>query len=100
MKLYDALDTKVVAISVDSHFTLNEFKKANNLKYMLLSDFNKEVIEAYNVNFEYKGMKGVSKRAAFIINENQMITYSEVLDDVEQTLDFKKIQAELMTKRR
>lgn len=95
MKLYNAFKTRIVGISVDSHFTLKEFKKANNLNFMLLSDFNKEVIEAYNVNFNYKGMKGVSKRAAFIINVQQRITYSQVLDDAGQTLDFKKIQKEL-----
>lgn len=95
MKLYNAFNTKVVGISIDSYFTLKEFKKANNLNFLLLSDFNKEVIEAYNVNSNYKGMKGVSKRAAFVINDEQKIIYSQVLDDAGQTLDYKKIQSTL-----
>lgn len=95
MKVFNAFKTTVVGISVDSYFTLKEFKKANNLNFLLLSDFNKEVTEAYKVNFNYKGMKGVSKRSAFIINKQQRITYSQILDDADEILDFKKIQSEL-----
>lgn len=95
MKLYNAFKTTVVGISVDSYFTLKEFKKANNLNFLLLSDFNKKVTEAYGLKFIYKGMNGVSKRSAFIINEQQRVTYSQVLDSADETLDFKKIQSEL-----
>lgn len=95
MKLYNAFKTTVVGISVDSYFTLKEFKKANNLNFLLLSDFNKNVTEAYGLKFIYKGMNGVSKRSAFIINEQQRVTYSQVLDSADETLDFKKIQSEL-----
>lgn len=95
MKLYNAFNTNVVGISVDSYFTLREFKKVNNLNFLLLSDFNKEISEAYNVNFTYKGMEGVSKRAAFIIDEQQKIKYLQVLDDADQQLDLKNIQSGL-----
>ena len=39
MKLYNSLSANVTAISVDSFFTLKEFKKANNLneRYILNS---------------------------------------------------------------
>lgn len=95
MKLYNAFNIKVVGISVDSYFTLKEFKRAHNLNFMLLSDFNKEAIEAYKVNFIYKGMKGVSKRSAFIINEQHIIKYAQVMDNADHTLNFKEIQSEL-----
>lgn len=97
MKLYDSLDTAVAGISVDSFFTLKEFKKANNLNFPLLSDFNKEVSEKYGVLYEdFFGMKGVSKRSAFIINSEGVITYAEVLDDSSKQPDFKGIQKALM----
>jgi len=97
MKFYDSLDTTVAAISIDSFFTLKEFKKANNLKFPLLSDFNKEASEAYGVLYEdYFGMKGVSKRAVFIVGNNGKIKYKEVLEDSGKLPDFKEIQKRLL----
>ena len=96
MKLYNSLNASVFAISVDSFFTLKEFKKANNLNFTLLSDFNKEVSKAYNVLYQdFFGMKGVSKRSAFIINDQMDIEYAEVLEDAGNLPDFKSIQSVL-----
>lgn len=98
MKLYDSLNTTVVAISADSFFTLKEFKKANNLKFPLLSDFNREASKAYGVLYDdYFGMKGVPKRSAFIIGNDGIITYAEVLEDSDKHPDFKAIQNRLMS---
>lgn len=96
MKLYNELNAKVVAISVDSFFTLKEFKKAQNLNFTLLSDFNKEVSDKYGALYkDYFGMKGVSKRAAFVINTEGKITYREVLEDSGRLPDFKSIHSAL-----
>lgn len=96
MKLYNSLSTTVVGISVDSFFTLKEFKKANNLNFTLLSDFNKEVSTQFGAIYDdYFGMKGVSKRASFIVNEQLEIEYAEVLDDSGKLPDFKSIQKAL-----
>lgn len=96
MKLYDSLNTKIAGISVDSFFTLNEFKKSNNLNFTLLSDFNKEVSEYFGCLYDdYFGMKGVSKRSAFIINENMDLVYSEILEDSSDLPDFKAIKKAL-----
>lgn len=99
MKFYDSLDATVAGISVDSFFTLKEFKKANNLKFPLLSDFNKEVSEVYGTLYEdYFGMKGVSKRSVFIIDADGKIKYAEVLEDSGKLPDFKAIQKVLISK--
>lgn len=96
MKLYNSLNANVVAISVDSFFTLNEFKKANNLNFTLLSDFNKETSKAYGVlNEDFFGMKGVSKRSAFVANQQMEIEYAEILEDAGNLPDFKAIQSAL-----
>lgn len=96
MKLYNSLNANVVGISVDSFFTLNEFKKANNLNFPLLSDFNREVSKEFGCLYDdFYGMQGVSKRAAFIINENLEIEYSEILEDAGNQPDFKKIREAL-----
>lgn len=97
MKLYNSLNADVIGISVDSFFTLKEFKKANNLNFTLLSDFNKEVSESYGVlDPDFFGMKGVSKRSAFVIGSDGIVKYGEVLDDAENQPDFRAIQKVLM----
>ncbi len=96
MKLYNSLDAKVIGISVDSFFCLKEFKKSQNLNFTLLSDFNKEVSKRYDALYEdFYGMKGVSKRATFIIDKEGTIRFSEVLEDADQLPDFKKVQKTL-----
>jgi glutaredoxin-dependent peroxiredoxin len=92
MKMFNSLNATVAAISIDSFFTLREFKRVNNLNFILLSDFNKEVSKQFSSLYDdYFGMRGVSKRSAFVINMDLEIEYSEVLDDSEQVPDFKAI---------
>jgi peroxiredoxin len=92
MKMYNSLNTTVTAVSVDSFFTLREFKRANNLNFTLLSDFNKEISEYFGCLYEdFFEMKGVSKRSAFIINDQQVLTHSEILEDSGSVPDFQAI---------
>lgn len=96
MKLYNSLNTNILAISVDSFFTLREFKRINNLQFPLASDFNKNVTKKFDVLYEdYYGMKGVAKRSAFVINQERVIEYAEILEDSGSMPDFKAIQRAL-----
>ena len=90
---YDGLNAVILGISVDSPFTLAKFKEENNYQFDLLSDFNKEVSTAYGALYEnfVFGLKGVSKRAAFVIDENQQIIYAEVLENAGDLPDFNAI---------
>lgn len=90
---YAGLNAIILGISVDSPFTLAKFKEENNYQFDLLSDFNKEVSTAYGAIYDQfvMGLKGVSKRAAFVIDEEQNITYAEVLEDAGQLPDFEAI---------
>jgi glutaredoxin-dependent peroxiredoxin len=77
---FNDLNTNVVAISVDSLFTLDKFKKENNLNFPLLSDFNKEASTAYESIYDVFPafeMKGVSKRSAFVIDKVGNVIYAE-----------------------
>lgn len=93
MKFYEELNVRVAGISVDSFFTLKVFKEQNNINFPLLSDFNKEVSEAYGALYDtFFDMKGVSKRSAFLIDENGTVAYAEVLENAGDLPDFKAIQ--------
>jgi peroxiredoxin len=66
----------------------------------LLSDFNKEASNAYHAIYESftgMGMKGVSKRSAFVIDKEGIIQYAEVLDNAGEVPNFTAIQ-ETLTK--
>jgi peroxiredoxin len=92
---YDDLNAVILGISVDSPFTLAKFKEEYQYQFELLSDFNKEVSPAYGAFYEvfFLGLKGVSKRAAFVIDEDQNIVYAEVLDVATDLPDFNAIAA-------
>jgi peroxiredoxin len=93
---YENLDAAVYAISVDSPFAQEAFAKASKIHFPLLSDFNKEVSTAYGAIFaELIGLKGVSKRAAFVIDRQGFITYAEVNDHPAKLPDFAKIKEAL-----
>ena len=96
MKLYNSMDAEVLALSVDSFFTLKEFKKAENLNFTLLSDFNRKAAQKYDVLYEdFFGMKGVAKRSAFVIDKNRNVRYKEVLEDSGNLPDFKELHQAL-----
>jgi peroxiredoxin len=90
---YDGLNAKILGVSVDSPFTLAKFKEVNGYQFPLLSDFNKDVSTAYGALYaEFVfGMKGVSKRAAFVIDEEQNIIYAEVLERAGDLPNFEAI---------
>ena len=90
---YDGLNAQILGISVDSPFTLAKFKAENNYQFPLLSDFNKEVSSAYGALYAdfVLGLKGVSKRSAFVLDEDHNIIYAEVLEDAGNLPDFEAI---------
>ncbi|HZY36027.1 MAG TPA: peroxiredoxin [Mucilaginibacter sp.] len=90
---YDGMNAVILGISVDSPHTLLRFKQENNYQFELLSDFNKEASPAYGAFYEvfHLGLKGVSKRAAFVIDEEQNIVYAEVLESAKDLPDFNAI---------
>ncbi|MTB49362.1 redoxin domain-containing protein [Lewinella sp. W8] len=94
---YNNMNTDVVAISVDSPFTLAKFKEAERLNFPLLSDFNKEVSRQYGSlydNFVF-GMQGVSKRSAFVIDGEGIVRYAEVLDSAGDLPNFGAVKETL-----
>ena len=94
---YSKLNAEILAISVDSLFTLEKFKAEQNLPFHLLSDFNKEVSAAYGSLYEnfVLGMKGVSKRSAFVVDTNAIIQYAEVLESAGDIPNFTAVQVAL-----
>ena len=95
LEWYNGLNAKVFGISTDTLFTLARYKQEHNLRFDLLSDFNKEVSAGYGALYDtfFYNMKGVSRRAAFVIDETGKVIYAEVLENAGDLPDFNKVKA-------
>ena len=83
---------QVLGISVDTFFTLKAFQTEQKLTFPLLSDFNKQVIRDYGVfNEDMIGLKGIAKRAVFVIDRDGVVRYRQVLDDARNEPDYERV---------
>ena len=74
---------QLVAISVDSSYSLKAFAQTYNLQFPLLSDFNKRIVKLYGVlqdPWVGLGYKGVAKRAVMIVDQRSKLRYRWVTD--------------------
>jgi peroxiredoxin len=89
---------QVYGISVDTFFSLKAFADQQKLGFPLLSDFNKQVIRDYGVfNEDMIGLKGIAKRAVFVVDKEGVIRYREVLDDARNEPNYEKVYSALAT---
>jgi len=97
ISFYNDVNAQVLAISVDTVYSLAKYKAEQSLNFPLLSDFNKEVSAAYDCLYETfnYGMRGVSKRSAFVIDKDGVVRYAEVLENASEIPDFPAIQKTL-----
>jgi peroxiredoxin len=87
---------QVYGISVDTFFTLKAFHDQQKFTFPLLSDFNKQAIRDYGVfNEDMIGLKGIAKRAVFVIDQEGTIRYRQVLEDARNEPDYDKLYASL-----
>lgn len=96
---YGKMDAEILAISVDSPFTLGKFKEEQGLNFNLLSDFNKNVSQAYDSLYEsfVLDMKGVSKRSAFLVDRQGVVRYAEVLEKASDVPNLDALKEILQT---
>ena len=91
---YEGLDAEVLAISVDSPFAQEAWAEASDIKVPLLSDFNKDVCQAYDCMYgDLLGFKGVAKRSAFVIDKEGVVRFASVSEDAGVIPDFDAIKA-------
>ena len=94
MGMLGKANAEVLGISVDTFFTLKAFQDSQKLTFPLLSDFNKTVIRDYGVyNEDMIGMKGIAKRAVFVIDKEGRVKYREVLEDARNEPDYERALA-------
>lgn len=87
------LDARILGISVDSPWVNARFAEETGVEFPLLSDFNREVADAYGVlNDDYFGMRGVADRAAFVLDGAGTVVWAWHTPDDSVLPDLEAIQ--------
>ncbi|HRN94851.1 MAG TPA: redoxin domain-containing protein [Chitinophagales bacterium] len=96
---YDNLNAVVLGISVDSIFSLGEFKAKQKYEFDLLSDFTKKVIKDYGVVIEKFafGIEGIAQRAIFVADKEGVVRYAEVMADPHDLPNFEAARTVLQS---
>ena len=90
---WQLLEADVFGISVDSPFVTRRFREELGLPFLLLADFNHDVGSAYGVLYEdYFGLRGVARRAAFVVGTDGRIAYAWVGERDDVLPDFPAVR--------
>jgi glutaredoxin-dependent peroxiredoxin len=92
------LKAQVIGISVNDPFSNKGFAEKNRLPFPILSDVNREVIKAYNLEFpDFAGLKGytVAKRSIFVLDRKGVVRYSWITEDPTVEPNYEKIEQAL-----
>ena len=96
LSAYSGMNADVIGISVDSPFAQAAWAQKEKIGITLASDLNKTTTKAYDVLFPMlAGVGDTSARAAFVIDKNGVIQYSEQTPTPKDLPNFGAIKAAL-----
>jgi peroxiredoxin len=96
LKNYEQLNAEVIGISVDSPFAQEAWAAKEKIELKLASDLNKKTAKEYGVLLEDLGGFGsTSARAAFVIDKNGVVQYSEQTPTPKDLPNFNAIRETL-----
>ena len=78
------------AISRDSPWTHVAWMQALDLDFPLLSDWNAEATRGFDIAFDFRGLKDVSERSAFLVGTDGVIR-AACAYDTSEVPDFDEI---------
>ena len=93
---YASLNADVIGISVDTPFSQEAWAQKEKINITLASDLNKEVVRKYEVVFPMlAGIGDTAARAAFVIDKNGVVQYSEQTPTPKDLPNFGKVKEAL-----
>jgi peroxiredoxin len=97
LNVYGGLNAEVIGVSVDSPFAQEAWAQKEKIGITLVSDLNKKTAADYGVLLpDLIGLGSVSARAAFVIDKNGVIQYSEQTATVKELPNFNAIKDTLV----
>jgi peroxiredoxin len=96
LNAYGGLNADIIGISVDSPFAQEAWAQKEKIGIRLASDLNKKTAEAYGTLLsDLIGLGSVSARAAFVIDKNGAVQYSEQTPTPKELPNFNAIKETL-----
>ena len=96
LSAYAGLNADVIAISVDTPFAQEAWAQKEKIGLTLASDLNKEVTRKYEVLFPMlAGVGDTAARAAFVIDKQGVVQYSEQTPSPKELPHFDQVKAVL-----
>ena len=96
LNAYSGVNADVIGISVDSPFAQEAWAQKEKIGITLASDLNKEIIKQYDVVFPMlAGVGDTAARAAFVIDKNGVVQYSEQTATPKDLPNFEAVKAAL-----
>lgn len=96
LNAYTSVNAEVIAVSVDSPFAQEAWAQKEKIGITLASDLNKKVSKDYGVLLDdLVGIGSASARAAFVIDKNGVIQYSEQTPTPKDLPNFNAIKETL-----
>jgi peroxiredoxin len=93
---YSNLNATVIGVSIDTPFSQEAWAKQEKITFPLVSDLNKNVIKDYDVVFpNLAGIGDTAARAAFVIDKQGIVQYSEQTPTPKDLPNFSAIQSTL-----
>jgi glutaredoxin-dependent peroxiredoxin len=80
---FRAAGVQPYAISRDSPWTHVAWMQALDLDFPLLSDWNAEATRGFDIAFDFRGLKDVSERSAFLVGTDGVIRAAWAYDTSE-----------------
>jgi glutaredoxin-dependent peroxiredoxin len=96
LQQYKGMNAEVIGVSVDSPFSQEAWAQKEKIGITLASDLNKKTAEAYGVLLpDLIGLGAVSARAAFVIDKNGVVQYSEQTPTPKDLPNFEAVRQTL-----
>jgi peroxiredoxin len=96
LNAYSGMNADVIGVSVDSPFTQEAWAQKEKIGITLASDLNKETAKAYGTLLaDLIGLGSVSARAAFVIDKDGVVQYSEQTPTPKDLPNFDAIKSAL-----
>src|SRR5512138_962825 len=96
LNAFSGLNAQVIGISVDTPFAQEAWAQKEKIKITLASDLNKEVTRKYDVLFPMlAGIGDTAARAAFVIDKNGIVQYSEQTPTPKDLPNFSQVKQTL-----